>query len=409
MVPQEMRDILAQPGFLSIKNGAQKLKKLYAIHSSHFNPGLITAFGLACYLGDLDSVQKDIQAGIAPELSGWETPFQLSYPTLVVEGASALKRGTHEGPNPQHVEVLKLLLSSGAPPDIPDIVGLTALHHATMDANVPAELARVLLENGANVNHRDRYGAVPLQGASHSNHVAAVDVLMEFGADVNISDTDGVVPYEFALQCGPQVTAVVQKWLRKREGVEAPMEEKRCDNCKADASGKGVKLKMCSACHTSWYCSSQCQRQHWKTHKPHCRPFSKSNTVTLIPSYSNHGHMAPMADLMRAFTGVSPTVPEFTPTLPAKPKLSSKSMIVKVQVPWSPGSQRSVAPILIYNKKQDFKCSVLRSSDPAAYDRIQDVVRKRGVGGAKAYLMAELENPGKLVVKVDEILAEQPF
>ncbi|KAJ6617068.1 ectomycorrhiza-upregulated zf-MYND domain-containing protein [Mycena sp. CBHHK59/15] len=34
------------------------------------------------------------------------------------------------------------------------------------------------------------------------------------------------------------------------------------------------KLKTCSKCKTIWYCSEECQKVHWKVHKPMCRPYS---------------------------------------------------------------------------------------------------------------------------------------
>ncbi len=65
---------------------------------------------------------------------------------------------------PDHSSLLKYLISRGAPPDVEDIVGYTALHHATMNLNAKLDLARILLENGANVNHTNKYGEVPLFG-----------------------------------------------------------------------------------------------------------------------------------------------------------------------------------------------------------------------------------------------------
>ena len=63
----------------------------------------------------------------------------------------------------QHIDTLKFLLHKGCPADVPDIAGYTALHHATMRSFQP-ELARVLLEKGANVNHVNVYGEVPIFG-----------------------------------------------------------------------------------------------------------------------------------------------------------------------------------------------------------------------------------------------------
>jgi len=49
-----------------------------------------------------------------------------------------------------------------------------------------------------------------------------------------------------------------------------------CRNCgtQEDVSSSVSQFKrllMCTACHTVAYCSKDCQRAHWKQHKPHCR------------------------------------------------------------------------------------------------------------------------------------------
>ncbi|OBZ71722.1 hypothetical protein A0H81_08845 [Grifola frondosa] len=61
---------------------------------------------------------------------------------------------------------LKYLFWRRMSPDVEDIPGpgYTALDHCTM-ALVRADLARVLLEHGTDVNHRDRFGSVPVVGA----------------------------------------------------------------------------------------------------------------------------------------------------------------------------------------------------------------------------------------------------
>ena len=62
----------------------------------------------------------------------------------------------------EHVELLKFLLARGAPPDVEDVVGYTALHHATQHQGSRVDMARILLENGADPNHQTRYGGVPI-------------------------------------------------------------------------------------------------------------------------------------------------------------------------------------------------------------------------------------------------------
>lgn len=109
---------------------------------------------------------KMVEAGVAPDLTGTETPYKFGYATIVVSGAQRVEIVQPSGTTtkPDHISVLKYLLSCGTPPDVEDIVGYTALHHATMNANAKLDLARTLLEKGADVNHRNKYGEVPLFG-----------------------------------------------------------------------------------------------------------------------------------------------------------------------------------------------------------------------------------------------------
>lgn len=198
-----------------------------------------------------------VESGNGPDLVGTEGALKFGYATLVVSG----KRHIAEAPMPmKHAETLSYLLSRGCPPDLEDIAGLTALTHSTMHkASSPIDLARILLEGGADVNHRDRYGQVPIMNAFMTDNIPSIDLLMEFGADLDIGDADNCIPRQFYVQCGPQVAATVGKWLRKRSGEEALLAEKACGNCKK--SGSDVSLKLCSKCRSIKYCSTSCQSQ----------------------------------------------------------------------------------------------------------------------------------------------------
>jgi hypothetical protein len=93
------------------------------------------------------------------------------------------------------------------------------------------------------------------------------------------------------------------------------------------------------------------------------------------------------------------------------PKSSEpKRLIIKVQIPYTgPGGPASTGPLLVYTKKRDFVCHIRRMDSTAGYDRVSQVIRNQGVGGAKAYFAAELKGADELVVKVSEVLATQPF
>jgi len=196
-----------------------------------------------------------VENGQAPDITGTETPYRFGYCTLVIAGA---QRGGAGCPESDHPATMKYLLAMGAPPDSEDIVGYTALHHATQNTfGGTIALARQLLDAGANVNHQNRYGEVALLGAFQTNGIDAIDLLMEYGADLDISDADDIIPRNFFVRTGPRVAAAVTKWIRKREGESKPMDEKKCDKCGKKDGG----LKFCSRCHTTRYCSPACQRK----------------------------------------------------------------------------------------------------------------------------------------------------
>lgn len=44
-----------------------------------------------------------------------------------------------------------------------------------------------------------------------------------------------------------------------------------CSNCLGEERTDGPKFKICTQCRTSRYCSLDCQRNHWKAHKPSCK------------------------------------------------------------------------------------------------------------------------------------------
>lgn len=232
---------------------------------------------------------KEVESGRAPDLTETEGALKFGYATIVAAG----KRRIAYAPMPmKHAETLSYLLSKGCPPDVEDVAGLTALAHSTQHkGSSQIDLTRILLQAGANVNHRDRYGQIPIMDAFVEGNLPFIELLMELGANLDIGDADNRLPREFFVICGPQVAAVVSKWLRKRSGEEAVLAEKQCGNRKN--SGPEIPLKFCSVCRSIKYCSTAstscqsksvyyhrcriphiCIENHWQTHKKSCSPFS---------------------------------------------------------------------------------------------------------------------------------------
>ncbi|KAJ3014664.1 hypothetical protein NUW54_g1246 [Trametes sanguinea] len=273
-VSREMQMLLDKPGFLSVREGGQRLRVLYRQNSINFNPSLLSEFAVLVFIGAVDGTKEMVESGQAPDLSGQETGYKYGYAAIALFGAQRLA----SDPRSDHIGALKYLLEHGMPADVPDVVGYTALHHACM-AYPRADIARVLLEHGADPNRQDRFGSVPLIVAFQNESIDAIEVLMEFGARLDIKEADGVSPDTFFLRCGPKVTAVVQKWKRKRAGETAPLDEKACTVCRKT----DVQLKWCAKCHKTWYCSKECQSR--------CPPSSFSLRAHLRPHQSLIGQV----------------------------------------------------------------------------------------------------------------------
>ncbi|KAJ7581122.1 hypothetical protein C8J56DRAFT_1101842 [Mycena floridula] len=75
-------------------------------------------------------------------------------------------------------------------------------------------------------------------------------------------------------------SVVMPLWLHfvalAKESSQLKMEWKSqrvidCGETSCDfVSGSATTMKACSACQTIFYCSKECQKRHWKTHKPSC-------------------------------------------------------------------------------------------------------------------------------------------
>ncbi|XP_065897337.1 uncharacterized protein [Dysidea avara] len=57
----------------------------------------------------------------------------------------------------------------------------------------------------------------------------------------------------------------MEYWFDK---LKAIINEDRCSYCQQHSED----LLSCSRCHLVQYCHNKCQKKHWKTHKPHCKP-----------------------------------------------------------------------------------------------------------------------------------------
>jgi len=110
---------------------------------------------------------------------------------------------TGKGETPLHLvagpisfyEIVKLLLESGAKPNIEDDNGCTPLFNAVSGDNIAATL---LLEHGAKVNFANKEGWTALHVAARLDQRKNVQFLIANGAEVNVKDANGKTPLDIA-------------------------------------------------------------------------------------------------------------------------------------------------------------------------------------------------------------------
>ncbi|TFK27873.1 hypothetical protein FA15DRAFT_118555 [Coprinopsis marcescibilis] len=413
-VTEEMKTLIAKPGFLNSENGGPRLRYLYANESLQFAISHLELFAMACYFGNIEHVTKGMQSSDPPDLSKKETPFEWGYASLVVLGSQRVAT-TEGGPRVDHLEVLRYLIPHGLSLDVSDIAGYTALHHTVL-APTPKQkkMTKALLKAGANVNCQNKWGETPVHAAMARDDIVGLEIFLEAGADVTIKDGNGAVASGGHVVCGPRVSATVQKWLRIRSGTaHPPMAEKACARC----GDKKSALKSCGRCRTVQYCSTECQGASWKSHKQSCKPFDEASSLTVKPHYANGAKSYPRSELERGSILGLPTKPVLVSHLrasnvPDDIPSGGKQFVIKIQAPnavYAPAPDGSYMGLYVYTWKRDFVCSIRRDTSPADYDRLTNIIRQNPPSYQKVYFAATLKSPQELVIKVSEVLADQPW
>eukprot|EP00976_Prorocentrum_cordatum_P070216 1179836-Prorocentrum_minimum.AAC.2 len=97
--------------------------------------------------------------------------------------------------------------------------------------------------------------------------------------------------------------ASLAEFMRVLVGPErcVPVRERGvCTHCKQQAQ-EGAKLKQCARCRAVTYCGKECQRQHWRVHKPACT--TKEQRIDHV--IAGEGDQGPLPRCSRALAGAT--------------------------------------------------------------------------------------------------------
>ena len=111
-----------------------------------------------------------------------------------------------------HVNAVRLLLDNGADVDQANKYGATPVYAACQEGHVDAAL--LLLDKGADVHKASKSNRTPLHEASYNGHIDVVRLLLAYGADadLDVKDESGDTPVADAKSQGHKA---VVKLLKK--------------------------------------------------------------------------------------------------------------------------------------------------------------------------------------------------
>jgi len=116
-----------------------------------------------------------------------------------------------------NLEIVKLLLDSGADINAVSKNGFSATPLQGAAAFKAIELAQLLIARGANVNCCGEQGGSPLHEAAGNGQIEFAKLLLDHGANVNAKDDNGKTPLTIALE---EKQTEMAKFLRDRKATQ---------------------------------------------------------------------------------------------------------------------------------------------------------------------------------------------
>ncbi len=106
-------------------------------------------------------------------------------------------------------EVARYLLAKGAEVNLPSNNGFHVFPIHSAAAGSYNDIARILIESGAQVNVRQQAGATPLHSAAQNGNLELLIMLLEAGAETDVRMEGGKLPADLALEKGFQEIAEI--------------------------------------------------------------------------------------------------------------------------------------------------------------------------------------------------------
>lgn len=307
-----------------------------------------------------------------------------------------------------HFEAFKYLISQGANIESKDVAGYTPLFHCltALGNSKTYEMAEYLLkEKKADPNAVNRFGCTPLFEAVMCFNLKFVDLLLDNGADITVVDNDGVslkslihpiLMPEIAASFSRSIVSCAKK---QRDDAKNAGTYRICVRCKSDED-----CKRCTGCFLQWYCSSKCQKSHWKEHKELCRQTLAEYKSVKFSSET----------FLSDNWGVkSKESVRFSSNHKAndKDKPKKSHYLIKIQIPFAADrdNYKGLASLvekpngdfqlLVYNK--DKTIHGLIDNKQTLFPELVKIIREKGVAGCKGYFYAITDDGDASGIKIN--------
>ncbi|KAK2057510.1 hypothetical protein LY76DRAFT_646875 [Colletotrichum caudatum] len=148
------------------------------------------------------------------------------------------------------------------------------------------ETIRVRLDSGLGSQIFEKYRAKETEHLGHYRLLMVGALMMRAGAEIKKENLqylrasahrEGFMllngdPAGYFPLVGPAKAQFLAAIDNYQPGTSRNWQEPSCFHCGKVRTDLGKTLRNCGRCKKAWYCGVDCQKAHWKLHKPECPP-----------------------------------------------------------------------------------------------------------------------------------------